>query len=390
MERCGSAAPALGRAETQASAGPVIDGPLRPAGRKTGWMMAERAGVDRPHRVQSLSGSGIRAAHIFRDGVRDHAVEVRGLRGRQAGGRGWTLAGGRESRLNGMPKKRAHSVGAACRSPGAAGRIGNRQIGVFACCATRRGRTLMDRRPCSPRAWAACPRAWRRSRRARTRPRAPSGPGGRRRRPGRRRELCAERSRVCQRPHSASPSAFRRPIAEGERLGAPRPGSAESALPKSPVETPRRESTGSSASRLLVRRAHLGRIAEARRAGIAHPGSSPGQALRAGHRDRPHACLDRALGAGAVAHDAPPPVLEPRLGQDAPRPPQGPARSAGRRSRRPGGRAGCRSSRSWRVAPSGGPGRLVTRHDPPPPLRPPSPMCGCPRGCKWLPNSWSV
>ena len=39
-------APALGRAETQASAGAFIDGLLSGAERKTGWMLAEEAGLE--------------------------------------------------------------------------------------------------------------------------------------------------------------------------------------------------------------------------------------------------------------------------------------------------------------------------------------------------------
>jgi SRSO17 transposase len=51
-------APAFGRAETRASAGAFIDGLLGPAERKTGWMLAEQAGLKRPHRIQSLLGRG--------------------------------------------------------------------------------------------------------------------------------------------------------------------------------------------------------------------------------------------------------------------------------------------------------------------------------------------
>jgi hypothetical protein len=39
--------PALGRAETRASAGAFIDGLLSAAERKTGWMLAEQAGLGR-------------------------------------------------------------------------------------------------------------------------------------------------------------------------------------------------------------------------------------------------------------------------------------------------------------------------------------------------------
>ncbi len=57
-------------------------------------------------------------------------------------------------------------------------------------------------------------------------------------------------------------SCFRRPITDGDKFGASLPRSAPSASWKSPVEMPRRYRTGSSASRLFVRRAHFGRIAE--------------------------------------------------------------------------------------------------------------------------------
>ena len=49
-------APALGRAETRASASAFIDGLLSGAERKTGWMLAEEAGLERPYRIQSLLG----------------------------------------------------------------------------------------------------------------------------------------------------------------------------------------------------------------------------------------------------------------------------------------------------------------------------------------------
>ena len=48
-------APALRRAETRGAAGAFIDGLLGPAERKTGWMLAEQAGMDRPYRIQLSS-----------------------------------------------------------------------------------------------------------------------------------------------------------------------------------------------------------------------------------------------------------------------------------------------------------------------------------------------
>ena len=49
-------APAFGRAETRTSAGAFIDGLLSGAPRKTGWQLAEQAGLARPYRMQSFSG----------------------------------------------------------------------------------------------------------------------------------------------------------------------------------------------------------------------------------------------------------------------------------------------------------------------------------------------
>ena len=71
-------APALGRAETRASAGAFIDGLRSPAERRTGWMPAEQAGLDRPHRIQSPSGRSSWSADAPRDRVRDHVAEAVG------------------------------------------------------------------------------------------------------------------------------------------------------------------------------------------------------------------------------------------------------------------------------------------------------------------------
>ncbi|MDQ1902943.1 IS701 family transposase, partial [Paracoccus sp. WLY502] len=49
-------APAFGRREQQQSANAFIDGVLSGAERKTGWMLAEEAGFERPYRIQSLLG----------------------------------------------------------------------------------------------------------------------------------------------------------------------------------------------------------------------------------------------------------------------------------------------------------------------------------------------
>src|SRR4051812_19721561 len=46
--------PVFGRAETRATAGAFLDGLLSGVARKTGWLLAEQAGLERPYRMQSL------------------------------------------------------------------------------------------------------------------------------------------------------------------------------------------------------------------------------------------------------------------------------------------------------------------------------------------------
>src|SRR3954469_17349703 len=48
--------PVFGRAETRASAGAFLDGLLSGGARKTGWLLAEQAGLERAYRMQSLLG----------------------------------------------------------------------------------------------------------------------------------------------------------------------------------------------------------------------------------------------------------------------------------------------------------------------------------------------
>ena len=49
-------APAFRRTEQRASASAFVDGLLSGVERKTGWMLAEEAGLARPYRIQSLLG----------------------------------------------------------------------------------------------------------------------------------------------------------------------------------------------------------------------------------------------------------------------------------------------------------------------------------------------
>jgi hypothetical protein len=74
----GFLAPALGRAQTRASVGAFIDGLLSSTERKTGWMLAEQAGLDRPYRIQSLLGRSSWCADALRDRVRAYVQEALG------------------------------------------------------------------------------------------------------------------------------------------------------------------------------------------------------------------------------------------------------------------------------------------------------------------------
>jgi len=138
--------PALGRAETRASAAAFIDGVLSSAERKTGWMLAEQAGHARPYRMQSLLGRSSWSADALRDHVRDYVVDALG-----------DPAGVLVVDETGFLKKGTHSVGVGRQYSGTAGRIENCQIGVFACYASRWGQALIDRQLYLPRDWAEDP-----------------------------------------------------------------------------------------------------------------------------------------------------------------------------------------------------------------------------------------
>ena len=126
--------PSLGRAETRASAGAFIDGLLSSAEPKTGWMLAESAGLERPYRIQSLLGRSAWSADGLRDLVRQYVVCALG----DAGG---VLV----IDETGFLKKGRHSVGVGRQYSGTAGRLENCQVGVFAAYASRYGHALIDR-----------------------------------------------------------------------------------------------------------------------------------------------------------------------------------------------------------------------------------------------------
>jgi SRSO17 transposase len=101
------------RSEGREIAGAFLDGLLSGAERKTGWLMAEQAGLERPYRMQSLLGRGLWSADALRDIVRAYVFEALGDEG--------VLVVDE----TGFVKKGEHSAGVARQYSGAAGRIEN-------------------------------------------------------------------------------------------------------------------------------------------------------------------------------------------------------------------------------------------------------------------------
>jgi SRSO17 transposase len=139
-------APAFKRSEQRASAGAFIDGLLSGVERKTGWMLAEEAGLARPYRIQSLLGRSSWSADTLCERVRSYAIEALG-----------DPDGVLVVDETGFLKKGVHSVGVGRQYSGTAGRIENCQIGVFAAYASRWGHALIDRQLYLPKAWANDP-----------------------------------------------------------------------------------------------------------------------------------------------------------------------------------------------------------------------------------------
>lgn len=139
-------APAFKRSEQRASAVAFIDGLLSGVERKTGWMLAEEAGLARPYRIQSLLGRSSWSADTLCERVRSYAIESLG-----------DPDGVLVVDETGFLKKGRHSVGVGRQYSGTAGRIENCQIGVFASYASRWGHALIDRQLYLPKAWANDP-----------------------------------------------------------------------------------------------------------------------------------------------------------------------------------------------------------------------------------------
>jgi SRSO17 transposase len=139
----GRLAPVFRRRELRETSGAFLDGLLSGIERKTGWLMAEQAGLERPWRMQALLGRSHWDAEALRDEVRTYIVESLG-----------DEAGVLVVDETGFLKKGKHSVGVARQYSGTAGRIENSQVGVFLGYASRFGQALIDRRLYLPQSWA--------------------------------------------------------------------------------------------------------------------------------------------------------------------------------------------------------------------------------------------
>ena len=133
----------LSRRELKETCSAFLEGLLSGIERKTGWLMAEQAGAERPYRMQSLLGRSGWNADALRDEVRAYAMEALG------DANGVLIVD-----ETGFLKKGEHSVGVARQYSGTAGRIENCQVGVFLSYASRWGHTLIDRRLYLPKTWA--------------------------------------------------------------------------------------------------------------------------------------------------------------------------------------------------------------------------------------------
>jgi len=138
--------PVFGRREVRETSGAFLDGLLSGIARKTGWQMAEQAGLSRPWRLQMLLGRTKWDADTLMDAVRDYVIEAIADR-----------SGVLVVDETGFVKKGRHSVGVNRQYSGTAGRIENSQIGVFVAYASRYGQALIDRRLYLPEVWAADP-----------------------------------------------------------------------------------------------------------------------------------------------------------------------------------------------------------------------------------------
>ena len=134
------------RAEARGRLRAYLRGLLSPIGRKNGWQLAEALGDRTPHGVQHLLGRAEWSADAVRDDllgyVEEHLADPQGILIIDE---------------TGFLKKGTKSVGVARQYSGAAGRVENCQIGVFAAYVSptrANSRTLVDRALYLPKEWA--------------------------------------------------------------------------------------------------------------------------------------------------------------------------------------------------------------------------------------------
>jgi SRSO17 transposase len=124
------------------SAGLFLDALLGPERRKTGWMRAEAAGDPGPWRQQALLGRARWDADALRDVVREWVIE--------------TLAEPDAVLVvdeTGFLKQGKASCGVGRQYTGSAGKITNRQVGVFAAYVSGKGHAFIERALYLPKTW---------------------------------------------------------------------------------------------------------------------------------------------------------------------------------------------------------------------------------------------
>jgi SRSO17 transposase len=134
------------RGETRDRVRAYLAGLLAPVQRKNSRQLAEQIGDDAPYGVQHLLGRSDWDPDAVRDDLRTYAVAA---------------LGDPEAVLildeTGFLKKGEHSAGVARQYTGTAGRIENRQVGVFLAYASRHGTALIDRALYLPKEWTDDP-----------------------------------------------------------------------------------------------------------------------------------------------------------------------------------------------------------------------------------------
>src|SRR5215210_628878 len=118
----GRIGPVFSRVESRETAGAFLDGLLSGVERKTGWLLAEQAGLERPYRMQSRLGRSCWDAQALRDRVRADVLEALG------DGDGVLVVD-----ETGFIKKGTKSAGVHRRYSGTAGRIENSDVRCQRC-----------------------------------------------------------------------------------------------------------------------------------------------------------------------------------------------------------------------------------------------------------------